>query len=127
MEAVYIILIVATAVVTLLVVYMLRDRITKAQAEFSLMDRKVSGGIEAVPSVSNAGEEEHAETPPHRPLARSGIVGNILEWFSHIRAWGNTRIVNNLLKWGSTIEVVSTSKPQAEQMNSAQHEADFQE
>jgi hypothetical protein len=103
---------------------MLRDRITKAQAKISLKDRVAEGMLEATPSTPDTGKGTKAEMPSRRPLARSGIVGNVLEWWSRIRAPLNTRIVNNILRGWSSIEVLPASKPPTGQTDAAEQQND---
>jgi len=105
MEVVYITLILAGAAAVTGVIYMLRHRITKAEAEISLKERSAKGKIEAVPPSANEAATTIVQEARHRPLVRTGVVGNILTWWSHIRAPLGARVGSNILKWGSTIEV----------------------
>ena len=127
METVYIVLIITAAVVILAVIYMLRGRITKAQLKISPKERTVEGMLEATPPTHDTDKETKTEMPSRRPLARSGIVGNVLEWWSRIRAPLNTRIVNNILRWGSSIEVSQPSEPPTTETDAAEQQADSRE
>lgn len=127
METVYIVLIIAAAVVIVTVIYMLRGRITKAQLKISPNERTVEGMLEATPPTHDADKEAKTKIPARRPLARSGIVGNVLEWWSRIRVPINTRVVNNILRGGSSIEVLPPSEPSVSQTDSAEQQADSRE
>jgi len=126
-ETVYIVLIITAAVVILAVIYMLRGRITKAQLKISPKERAVEGMLEATPPTHDTDKETKTEMPSCRPVARSGIVGNVLEWWSRIRAPLNARIVNNILRGWSSIEVLPASKPPTDQTDAAEQQNDSRE
>ncbi len=104
METVYIVLIVSVAVVSLTTIILLRNRINKAKIDFSIKDQKASLEVGA----SKPKDE-------NKPVARSGFVGNVAEWWSHIRAPEGTRVVNNKASMGSSIEIQERRKDSGEQ------------
>lgn len=127
METVYIVLIIAAAVVIVTVIYMLRGRITRAQLKISPKEPTVEGMLEVAPPTHDADKETKTEMPSRRPLARSGIVGNVLEWWSRISAPLKARIVNNILRGWSRIEVFPPSEPPTSETDTAAQQADSQE
>lgn len=110
METVYIVLIVSVAIISLTAIIILRNRITKAKIDFSIKDQKAS--MELGASKPNA-KTDNTPSAPLKPIARSGFVGNVAEWWSHIRVPEGARVVNNKASVGSTIEVQERSKEQA--------------
>ncbi len=110
MQTVYIVLIVSVAVVALATIILLRNRINKAKIDFSIKDQKASLEVGA-----GKPKDENKSAAPSKPVARSGFVGNVAEWWSHIRAPEGARVVNNKASMGSSIEIQERSKDSEEQ------------
>ena len=98
METVYIVLIIAIAMVIITTMIILRDKIKKAKLNISLNERQASAELDT-----------HQDNTVYqaKPIPRSGFVGNIARWWSHIRSPEGARVVNNKATWGSSIEITS--------------------
>lgn len=100
MENVYIALIVVFGVV--IIIWLLHERITGVKTNIDLKNKEFKGEIKAAPpGKDSAKQEKHARVP------QSGIIGNVVSWWSRIRTPANARVVDNKVKAGSSIEVVS--------------------
>ena len=105
METVYIVLTTSVAVVAVITVVILRNRITKGRVDVSLSERKASVEIKATQPNRVASEDTPTRHVARR-TPRSGFVGNIARWWSSIRAPEGARVVNNVAAMGSSIEVI---------------------
>ncbi len=107
METVYIVLIAAVAVVVLVTIILLRNRITKAKLDLSIKDQKASLEL-------NAAKSQNAPTlngdAQRKRSSRRGIIGNVAEWWSsiRIRTTKSAAVENNKAAFGSDIEIVET-------------------
>lgn len=84
MENIYLIGIIVAAVVIVLVVWLLRDRITKGSAEVSLDERKASAGFEAAkPAAVSHPDGKRGATP--QGIGENVSIGRMSVW-ANLRA-----------------------------------------
>ena len=110
METVYALLIISAAIVILVIAILLRDRITKIKLTISLKERRADAEIKA-PLMSNATPRGSSSGRASQTQPKTGIVGNVLHWWSSIRAPEGAHIEENKLTGGSRIEIFPGTPP----------------
>lgn len=116
METVYIVGIIAVAVVIVAVIWMLRDRITTGRFGASATEKKVEAEFKAASPRKEKEPAGTAPAPPERPPAVD-ISDNVMIGANVVRVWrSSVRVARNWLLGEQEIEVgkeppKSASKP----------------
>lgn len=105
METVYIVGIIAVAIVIVVVVWLLRDRITAGRFGASAIEKKVEAEIEAALPQKGTEPTESAPAPPEK-LPSVDISDNVMIGRNVVRVWRNSvRVARNWLFGEQEIEV----------------------
>jgi hypothetical protein len=112
METVYIVGIVAVAVVLLGVVWLLRDRITTGRFGASATEKKVEAEFKAASPRKEKQPSDPAPAPEKPPSV--DISGNVMVGTNVVRIWRNSvRVARNWLLGEQDIEVGKQLSPPA--------------
>lgn len=111
MDTVYIVGIVAAAIVILAIVIILRKRITNIEGGVSFKTKEIKGKVSAIPSTPDQDE------PPSHAVTPEGIRENIQVGNPIIRVLRNVRVFRNLQIGRGRIEVTDEVRSEEEGSN----------